>query len=62
LRVYDVSGRLVDTIVERTLEAGPHTRIWEGTDELGRRVASGVYILMLESDGKRDVHRAVLVQ
>jgi len=43
LRVYDVAGRLVNTLVERQYPAGTHVINWNGTDRRGASVASGVY-------------------
>ncbi|MEZ4386519.1 MAG: T9SS type A sorting domain-containing protein [Candidatus Krumholzibacteriia bacterium] len=42
--VFDARGRLVRQLVRDTrLEAGPNAVVWNGTDDSGRRVASGVY-------------------
>ncbi|MCH8961760.1 MAG: hypothetical protein IH820_10695 [Bacteroidetes bacterium] len=43
LTVYDVLGRKVQTLVDGRKGAGVHTIVWDGTDEAGRRVASGLY-------------------
>jgi hypothetical protein len=51
LRIYDLSGRVVRTLVDAVIEAGPHTARWNGTADSGERVASGVYFVKLESDG-----------
>jgi hypothetical protein len=48
LRVYDVSGRLVRTLVNGAQNSGPHTAIWDGRDDLGRGVASGNYFARIE--------------
>jgi flagellar hook assembly protein FlgD len=42
--VFDISGRLVRTLVEAREPAGVHTVSWDGGSEDGRRVASGVYL------------------
>lgn len=41
--IYDVSGRAVKTLVDGTMEAGPNSVVWDGTDDAGRKVGSGVY-------------------
>ena len=48
LRIYDVSGRLVRTLVNGTKEPGPYTALWNGHDDLGRGVASGNYYARIQ--------------
>ena len=48
LRIYDVNGRLVRTLVSGVREPGPHTAVWNGRDDLGRGVASGNYYARIE--------------
>ncbi len=43
LKVYDLKGGLVRTLLDEQHEAGPHHVIWDGTDDGGRASASGVY-------------------
>jgi len=43
--VYNVAGRLVKSLVQSTLPAGRHTATWNGLDEGGARVPSGVYFV-----------------
>ena len=50
IRVYDVTGRVVRTLVDRRLEAGRHEAIWDGRDAQGSRVASGVYLVRMQAD------------
>lgn len=49
--VYDVSGREVRTLVSDRLGAGNGVAIWDGLDNGGRPVASGVYFARLDVDG-----------
>jgi len=51
LRVYDLTGKLVRTVVTGSLDAGPHTARWDARDESGKPVTSGVYFYRLESGG-----------
>jgi len=44
VKVFDISGRLVRTLVDAREAAGVHTVSWDGCSEDGRRVASGVYL------------------
>ncbi len=47
LSVYDTAGRLVRTLVSESLTSGPHAILWNGQDESGRMVASGIYLYRL---------------
>lgn len=48
LRLFDVGGRRVATLVDGSLPAGHHQRRWSGLDDSGRPVASGVYFYRLD--------------
>lgn len=43
LEVYSLSGQRIRTLVSGTMNAGGHSVIWDGLDERGRTVSSGVY-------------------
>lgn len=51
LRVYDVLGRTVATLVNGAQELGVHEADWDGTNENGQLVASGLYFYRLDVDG-----------
>lgn len=60
LSVYDVSGRLVRSLWRGA--GGDHSRAWNGRDEAGRLVPSGVYFVDLVSTVGRDRARLVLLR
>ena len=43
LVVYDIQGHLVRTLLSESLDAGEHSRVWDGRTDDGHRAASGVY-------------------
>jgi hypothetical protein len=49
LVIYDVNGRRVRTLVNESLKAGTHERIWDGMDDAGHVVTSGVYWSQLQA-------------
>ena len=53
LRVYAVDGRLVRTLVDGPLPRGVHSVKWDGRDNCGVSVASGVYVCEARSGGLR---------
>ena len=62
IAIYDLEGRLVRTIVDRVTERGAHVTEWNGTDERGRVVSSGVYFCVLEASGERLTRKLVLLK
>lgn len=63
LRVFDVSGRPVRALlVGVPLEAGAHDATWDGLDDAGARLGSGLYFLLIEAEGASRVERVLLVR
>ena len=62
VRIYDVDGVQVrDLTPPRSLAPRfAYSLVWDGTDNLGRRLAAGVYVVRL-TDGVKSVHRKVLL-
>ncbi len=44
LNIYNISGELVKTLVDEELQAGNYSTEWDGTNQSGRIVASGIYL------------------
>ena len=61
MRMVDVRGRVVRTLVKGWRPAGAHRAFWDGRDDGGRAVASGVYLAVGEWMGDRVVGRVTLV-
>jgi len=62
LRVFDVSGRVVKTLVERPMDAGQHTVVWNGRSDAERTVASGVYFYRLHAGSFVATRKMVLLR
>jgi hypothetical protein len=62
LRIYDVSGRLVRTLVAGPREAGAYTEIWDGIGDGGDGVASGVYFYNLRAGSFADRKKMVILR
>jgi predicted outer membrane repeat protein len=62
LKVYDVRGHLVKTLVDRRETAGPHKLMWDGRSDGGGKVSAGLYFLKLESAGRRQSRKLVLLK
>jgi hypothetical protein len=62
LRIYDMTGSLVKTLVDDTRSTGRHSAVWRGEDERGAPVASGVYAYVLEAGGQKQIRKLVLLR
>lgn len=60
--VVDAAGRHVAVLLERALEAGRHAVAWNGLDEAGRAVPSGVYLVRVESRGEVAATKVALLR
>lgn len=60
--VYDASGRLVRTLANGSFPAGIHEVTWNGRDDAGSRVASGLYFAQVRSGGVAETKRVVLLR
>ena len=62
-RVLDVAGRLVRTLIDADVEAGPHSIAWDGFTNDGREAAVGSYFFVLKVNGVQVAERSsVLVR
>ena len=62
LRLYDVRGRLVRTLVDEIRGPGNYELIWDGTDGAGREVEAGVYLVRLKAVDRMHVQRMMLLK
>lgn len=62
LRVFDVAGRLVTTLVDRMLPAGEHAVTWQGRNDRGEPVSSGIYFYRLRTEDAVESRSMVLLQ
>lgn len=60
LKVYNITGQLVKTLVSGQAGAGQHTVKWDGRDSRGNKVSSGVYIYRLQAEN-RDLTRKLVI-
>ena len=62
LVVYDMMGREVTTLIDTNLGAGRYQARWEGKNDFGNTVASGVYILRMTAGNFSQVHQMVMMK
>jgi len=60
--IYDVRGRLVRKLINEDLPAGDYSRTWDGIDDGGQRVSSGVYLVKVRHPSGQRVTKVALVE
>lgn len=60
--VYNVNGRVVKELSNGFCKAGEHVVTWNGRDELGKTVASGMYFSQVSFGEERKVAKMMLVR
>ena len=62
LTVFDLVGQRVTTLVWGTWEVGEHEVRWDGRDEYGRKLASGVYLYLLRAGSRIEGRKLLLLE
>jgi len=62
LHIYDSSGSLVRTLVRGWESAGKHVEYWDGNNDSGREVASGIYFSRLSHEGNTRATKLSLIR
>ncbi|MBN2226604.1 MAG: M6 family metalloprotease domain-containing protein [candidate division Zixibacteria bacterium] len=60
--VHDLLGRAVKTLIDEPCPAGTLTVTWDGTDDDGNRMASGVYFYRLQTERELRIKKMILVK
>jgi len=62
LKIYNIRGQLVRTLVNERLGSGAHQATWDGKNALGLPVESGIYLCALQAGPQRDHRKLVLLR
>jgi hypothetical protein len=62
LKVYDILGRRVATLANGVFDAGYHEIVWNGKNENGENIASGIYLYRLETQHKAISRKMVILK
>jgi hypothetical protein len=62
LRVFDVTGQVVRTLVRGSMPAGSYVQLWDGRNERGARVGSGLYFYELKAGSFTSMKKMTLLQ
>ena len=62
LSIYNIKGQLVKTLLDSNITKGPHRIIWDGKNESGQNVSSGIYYCRLKSDKQESIIKMILIK
>jgi hypothetical protein len=62
LKIYNVLGEVVKTLADEPMAPGTHHIIWDGKDDQGTQVASGIYFYRLRAGDFQDTKKMVLMK
>jgi hypothetical protein len=62
LKVYNILGQVVNTVVDEVLPAGNHAVKWDGTNDAGKEVASGVYFYRIKAGDFESTQKMTLLR
>lgn len=62
ITVYDMNGRKVQTLLNKTVDVGHHIVKWNGTDASGELVGSGVYFIRMQTETFKQVQKVILMK
>jgi hypothetical protein len=62
IMIFNVAGQKVRTLIDERRPAGRHTVTWDGRNDGGRRVATGVYFYRMRTDGYSAVRKMLILR
>ena len=62
LTVYNLKGEQIRTIFKRILEPGKHTYVWDGKNDFGEKVGSGMYVYVLQSGSVKLMKKMIFMK
>ncbi len=62
LTVYNLRGQRVCLLADEMMSAGEHHKVWDGRDQTGRMVSSGIYLIRLQTKDGNFTQKAMLMK
>ncbi len=62
LDIYNSRGQLVRSLINEELPAGAHALVWNGRDDFGKGVASGLYLCRIACNGQQETRKLLLIK
>lgn len=62
LQIYNLRGRVTRVLYNGFIDSGEHRLIWDGKDNKGRSVSSGVYFYRLKTDNYDKTKQMIMIK
>jgi hypothetical protein len=62
ITIYDMLGRKVKTLINKTQDAGSKSVIWNATNDYGKPVSAGIYLYQIQAGGHLQTKKMVLLK
>ena len=62
IQIFDVTGRLIETLADVQMEAGTHQLVWNARDEEGNKVIAEIYFLKMQTGNYSETRKLVVVK
>jgi hypothetical protein len=62
ITIYDILGRQVKTLIDKTQDAGYRSVIWDATNNYGKPVSAGIYLYQIQADDYMQTKKMVLLE
>ena len=62
LKIYNIRGQLVKTLIEKKLPAGEHVVHWDGRDDANRQIPTGIYFLRMRAGSQVTTQKMALIE
>ena len=61
-QIYDLTGKLIKTFVNEEKQSGYYSVIWNGRDEFGREVSSGIYFYRIQAGNYIETKQCIMLK
>jgi hypothetical protein len=62
IEIFDITGKLIKTLISERQDAGEHFTLWDGSDSAGSRVSSGTYFYLLKYGNSQAARKMILLK
>jgi len=62
LKIYNIKGQKIKTLIDKSISAGNHTVVWDGKDENNQPVGSGIYFYKLKSGNYQQIKKMMMLK